>query len=477
MHTSGINRPPPRRRILWALAGVAGLLLACCLLVSLSTNVGLTGWAWWNGWQLRRAETRLVDLETELQRLRQILLENGLEIPLAPADAQLIATVEQQMHRLRGLEPQQPLTHTLLTRQQLYQQTIEDFEQDFTPQDARDYALTLAAFDLLDPQTDVYTLLLALYTEQIAGYYDPETEEIYLIADLGLLGQMERLTYAHEYVHAMQDQHFDLEALGFRDGAEQDFDSEYLIAVRALVEGDASLAEQQFLADYYTSEEVAVLLQEVAQIDTTVFDSVPDVLRDQLTFPYDYGQVFVQALYDEGGWAAVDAAYADPPQSTEHILHPDRYRAGDAPQLVALPPLTDTLGSGWRRVDEDITGEYLLRYHLAQEIPTGDAEAAADGWDGDRYAVHVRQADQALVLVLRIVWDGGADAEEFVDAYQAYAEAHFDASADRLEGALLCWDGAVEALCLSWGPVETTVIRAPDPPTVERLLELLASTP
>ncbi len=471
IHSTGTPRKHVRARQI--ILGCAILLLVLCLLTSLVANAGLTGWALWARWKLGQEQERTAALESEVQRLRQVLLESGVEIPLAPANEQLMDTVEGQVAALRGLESTQPVERALMTQQQLYERMLQDFEENFPPEEARDYTLTLAAFDFLDPDLDMYNLLLRLYTEQIAGFYDPETGQIYVIAGLSLMGQMDRLTYAHEFTHALQDQHFDLEALGLRDDAEGEYDSEYLSAVRALVEGDARLMEQQFLDAHYSAEDWAELVQEAAEIDTSVLNVTPDILYASLLFPYDYGQPFVEALYEEGGWAAVDAAYASPPRSTEHILHPDRYDAGDAPQIVSLSPLTGTLGAGWRQVDEDILGEYFTRRYLAQQIPEEEAEAAAEGWGGDRYVVHYRQADEALVLALHTVWDTPADAEEFVDAYVAYAEGRFGHPADLTNGARLCWVGDADQLCLTWGPTDATIVLGPDETTVELLLESL----
>ena len=39
--------------------------------------------------------------------------------------------------------------------------------------------ITLAAFDLVEPDLDLYTLYLDLYSEQIAGYYDPEEKTLF----------------------------------------------------------------------------------------------------------------------------------------------------------------------------------------------------------------------------------------------------------------------------------------------------------
>ena len=487
----------------------AVIMLALCLLVSLAANAGLGGWSLVSRQESDRSQVRAATLEAEaggaqreLQEARDRIAtleaeptqtpaatatefaeptrtpaasvtEPASVLPtLYPDDVALMDTVEGQVEALRGLETLRPVERALMTQEQLAEYVAADFEAGFSPADARDYALTLAAFDAVDPDIDMYNLLLDLYAEQIAGFYDTETEQIVVITGAGPMGQMERLTYAHEYTHALQDQHFDLEALGLGEGAEEKYDDEYLNAVRALVEGDATLLMQQFLYAHYSTDEMVALLEEMEEIETPVFDSAPDVVSDGLMFHYTYGLAFAQALYDEGGWAAIDAAYADPPRSTEHILHPDRYLAGDTPRVVTMPPLTDTLGAGWRQVEANVLGEYFIGYYLGQQLSSQEAGEAAEGWGGDRYAVHYRESDGALVMALHVVWDSPADAEEFVDAYVAYADGRFAHSADVTEGALMCWAGD-DTLCLVWGSVDTTLVLGPDETTVTAVLEAL----
>ncbi|MBN1954953.1 MAG: hypothetical protein JW900_07865 [Anaerolineae bacterium] len=463
----------PWLQVALALLALLTFLLVICLVTLLVTNAATAIWGWQSHRSLQREQERATTLESELQRLRQLLEQEGIEVPLSPADAQLIDQVEQQVAELRQLPPREPVERTLISHAELYELLVQEFAEEFSPAEAHDNVLALAAFELLDRDMDLYDFLLQLQTEQIAGFYDAETRQIYVITDLGVMGQFERLLYAHEFTHALQDQHFDLQQLGIRRDADEQYDSEYLIAVRSLIEGDASLLEQQFLETYYSLDDMQALMQEVRRVETPLFDAAPDVLREQMMFPYEYGLVFVEALYDQGGWEAVGAAYANPPLSTEHILHPERYRAGDAPQVVALPPLTGTLGADWRQVEEDIMGEYFLRYYLAQRISTSEAVLAAEGWGGDRYAVYSHQGDEALLLALYTTWDTPADGEEFVDAYVNFAQDRFGTAGEMGGGGRICWQGAADALCLSWGAVDAAVVLGPEQLLVETVLSVI----
>jgi hypothetical protein len=145
----------------------------------------------------------------------------------------------------------------------------------------------------------------------------------------------------------------------------------------------------------------------------------------------------------------VDAVYAHPPQSTEQILHPERYPS-DTPQVVALPPLTDTLGSGWQLVDEDVLGEFTLRAYLDVYLTQRQAAQAAAGWGGDRYAVYQDTGTGQVLLVLLLTWDNGAEEVEFVAAYQKYAQRRLGNTIPQIEGTYRTWwIGKKDALLLA----------------------------
>ena len=233
--------------------------------------------------------------------------------------------------------------------------------------------------------------------------------------------------------------------------------------MRALAEGEAELVQFLYLTqgDYFSEAEVNEILADMQQPDTTLPEDVPPILISNLAFPYDSGSRFVDALYRAGGFAAIDAAWANPPRSTEQILHPERYLAGDAPELVSLAPLTDTLGVGWQQVAGDIMGEFFLRQYLDQQLPASVAERAAMGWGGDRYAVYWNEATGELVLALRLVWDTATDAAEFADAYADYPRGLLGVEPQEQADGSTCWLRG-EAICFLQAEGESWIVRAPD---------------
>jgi hypothetical protein len=151
--------------------------------------------------------------------------------------------------------------------------------------------------------------------------------------------------------------------------------------------------------------------------DVKMLKAAPAALRESLIFPYIYGADFVQAMLRQQGWAGVSQAFTDLPQSTEQILHYDKYAAREMPVKVQLNDLRTTLGPGWKRLLTDINGEFGYLIILAEYVPKDQARQAAAGWGGDQYALYERASDGKLLIVHRSVWDTAEDATEFVNAY------------------------------------------------------------
>jgi hypothetical protein len=196
------------------------------------------------------------------------------------------------------------------------------------------------------------------------------------------------------------------------------------------------------------------------ETESPIFDNAPPVFANDLIFPYTSGYEFMQTLYNQGGFDAIDEAWANPPQSTEQILHPDRYFAGDMPQLVSVAPLTDTLGTGWRQLDQDVFGEFYLRQYLEQQLPATQVDSAASGWGGDQYAVYWNEDAGELVMVLRLAWDSAQDGEEFATALADYTTATYGGPGRVESDGGVCWQGS-DVTCFFRLGDQSFIVRAP----------------
>jgi hypothetical protein len=346
-----------------------------------------------------------------------------------PAEvARSMDEIQQQVISIRGLQPSGSFTRDVLTPAQLRENVINDFNKDTTPEDIRNEVIELSTLGLLEPGFDMGTFYNDLLSEQVAGYYDNKTKEMYVVGDK--FGGMERMTYSHEYTHALQDQNFDIQnGLGY-DTEPCKMDSERCAGIQALLEGDATLTEMDWFTQYATSQDYADIMQFYSTFQMPVYDSAPDYLKEDFMFPYSFGQDFVQHLFDQDGWSAVNAAYANVPLSTEQIMHPERY-PDDKPVVVELGTFTDTLGTGWQEIDRGVMGEWYTYLILSKGLDTsyrldeGTAKTAAKGWGGDAYTAYYNEQSDQTVMVLRHEWDTLQDADEFASALVQYGRLRF----------------------------------------------------
>ncbi len=372
--------------------------------------------------------------------------------------------IEQNIISIRGLEPTESTPRSLLTPEELRQHVTDDMLKDYTQEEARDDVIVLNAFGLLPAQYDLYNLYIELLSEQIAGFYDNEKKAMYVVQGEDFLGP-QRMTYAHEYVHALQDQVYDIEkGLNYSDEICEK-ESEHCAAVQALLEGDASLAETTWLTNYSTQEDKTEIMQFYATYQSPVYDSAPEFLKKDFLFPYQQGLEFVQALYDDGGWRAVDQAYQNLPDSTEQILHPENYPE-DQPVNVTLSDLNTVLGEGWREVERGAMGEWYTQLILAAgwdekaRLAESKASEAAAGWGGDAYVVYYQDQTQSTVMVLSYEWDTAADASQFNNTFMEYASARFGDSQQSSDHAF--WQTPQGYTAIYHTDRRTTWIFAPD---------------
>lgn len=290
----------------------------------------------------------------------------------------------------------------------------EDLDQEELATDSAVFAM----LGMLEPGTDLYQLLIDLYTEQVAGFYDGDTEEMVVPAAPDGFTALQRITVLHELVHALTDQHFD-----FNDQFESLIDEgngDDSSAFQALIEGDATRSQFVYMESMSPIEAVQAATEALAY-DSSVLDSVPGWIQSDLTFPYDQGLVFVDAIVATGGLAAVDDAYQSPPQTTEQILDPARYARNEPPRDLA--PLTVEI-DGWDLYDEATFGDWGLRLILDGSVSPGEVTQAASGWGNDTYRVFTRGDDVAMVM--SYIGDSERDAEELANALIAHIRDDMD---------------------------------------------------
>ncbi len=332
--------------------------------------------------------------------------------PVAPRSeesrqARLIARTLKRVELARGLESKKPVPGVLLDRPALIARVKDHVSRELPPEAIRDEGLALQLFGFIPTKFDYEAAEYALLQDQLAGYYEPADGTMYMAGDLG--DEEAEATLAHELVHALQDQRWNLqERSKYRPG-----DGDHSEVVSALAEGDATSAMFDVMiarAAPGTGKTAVDLPDDVfaEQIRAGMNDgpgaSAPHVMRTSLAAPYIYGTLFVHALRRRGGWDAVNRAWDDPPTTTEQILHLDKWLARE-PAMAVTAPTFAALGAGWKVADEDSEGELGARIAFEEWMEPKAAADASSGWGGDR-GVLVTSGDKAA-FAWRVRYDAG----------------------------------------------------------------------
>jgi hypothetical protein len=328
--------------------------------------------------------------------------------------------LEREVADIGGVSFRRTVPLEFLDRRGLGAYLKEVLDAEYPEERARADARTLVAFGLLEPGTDLRSLRARLLEQNVAGFYDdrPGKKRLYAVSGDRRLTPANQLILAHELRHAVQDQYMDVHAM--LDDSVGDFDDRRL-ALLSLLEGDATLVMQRFLLRRLPGGEEAAGDLGSLPLPAPPVEGAPPVLRDQLVLPYTAGLDFIQAVWQRGGWGAVRSAWDHPPVSTEQVLHPAKYLAGEMPRpesVVYSPP-------AGRVINEGVLGEMLARTLLGDE---GEGDGAA-GWGGD--AFRVWDLSGKTLLVWRAVWDTPTDGNAFAKGLRTRLAASPGASGRR----------------------------------------------
>jgi len=322
------------------------------------------------------------------------------------------AAVLRETSEIRELSILKDVKSGAQSRAQIERMIIRNLESETTPEEMHASEVLLKVFGLAPKDFAYRAFLIKLLTEQVAGYYDPKAQQFYLADWIELEGQ--KPVMAHELTHALQDQHFNLKR--FEKWPKGDSDAE--LAAHALIEGDATLAMTLYMAKNPMVALAFIRSLGAQEAAAEQFKQAPRALRESLLFPYEQGSAWATQLYRRGGWEMVSQAFTKLPQSSEQILHAEKYFSHEAPQKLTLPDFKPLLGPAWKRIDYDVNGEWGC-YLILDEFLNDSVESkrAAAGWGGDRYALYeTGKANETFIAELT-AWDTPLDAREFFDAY------------------------------------------------------------
>jgi hypothetical protein len=336
------------------------------------------------------------------------------DAPVAESDADdVVAQALAIVVEKRQLAALHPVKNRVIGREALAEQMKREVLTDLEPELVRGITENLYAFGTVPADLDYEKTILKVLGSQLAGYYDPRNKTMFLLDDLGSDGSASTLW--HELVHALQDQHYDLRPkLKWSPGR-----GDATSAIQSFAEGDAMhgmldvmVAPQGHTALDLPAELMGKSMGVVEALPE--LSSVPAILKRALVAPYADGMTFVTALRQKGGFAAVDAAWRDPPTTTEQILHPEKYEAREP--AVVIAPLSPPDAGPKPAVFRDVLGEQGLRFLFEEWVPLVTAARSASGWGGDQLAVFAEGERRAVAV--HLVFD---DAVRATDALQAFA--------------------------------------------------------
>ena len=355
--------------------------------------------------------------------------------------------------RLRGLAPKGPIQKGIKSREEITSYMTRKINEDYQSERILLEGKMLKKTGLLAEGLDYRQLVINLMTEQVQGFYDPETRMLFIASWLAMSDQ--EPVMMHEITHALQDQHFDLQAK-FRDNRNSEND-DYILAQQALFEGDATVTALQFtIAPFkrHFSElpDMAFIMEtqmEAEMSNSPVLSATPRFLRETLIFPYGYGAAFLQEIWKQNpSWEAINKIYSDMPTSTEQIMHPEKYYGTrDNPKPVDAAAKAAKLGPEWKTPYKSVFGEFMLGQLLELHMNSDRAKRAAAGWGGDEVLLLENDSGHNAVWI-ETEWDTDDDAEKFFAAMDDWFRLRFSKASRRTtpEGFSLTQNGEFSAL-------------------------------
>jgi hypothetical protein len=294
-------------------------------------------------------------------------------------------------------------------------------------------ALSLKKLGLLPHDFNLREYMLGLYKEQVEGWYDAHSKTVYLLD--WVAPDVQKPVMAHELVHALQDQSFDLEKWlnvhkDSKDDTEQMVIDEQRTARQSVIEGQAMIVlfDYQLTPFGQTVESAPELVDSMkpsilSEETTPMYAKAPIFLREAMLFPYTFGMDFVRAVLAKGGNQAAFAGVLEyPPLDTRQIMEPSTYLNHEPQIQFPVLPLEKVLGSNWRRDDFSGIGEIDLRVILRQWGGTDIAAKLAPAWRGGYYmALSNKKSpeDAPISLVLVLNFASPAAANDFASLYES----------------------------------------------------------
>lgn len=327
-----------------------------------------------------------------------------------------VAPLAEWVEDARELKFDNPVNVLFLTPEEYSAESTEDVSSDADlegeDQDAMNESVgMLRALGLVEGKVDLTAATNTLTDSGTLAFYSPVTETVY-VRGTELTTAVE-VTLAHELVHVLQDQNFDL-------GRLSELESGAATTLRAMAEGDAGRIEDIYIESELTGSEQDAYYKESEEsyddVADDIDDQVPPALSALFASPYIFGPRLVDFLFASGGTDAIDAAFENPP--SEFALFdpigsdPTKSLASEQEILEVAAP------EGAKTIDDGSFGSPSWYLVLAARLDPPVALTATDGITADGY-VNYRKGDD--VCVAATAKADGKDLDELTSALKEWA--------------------------------------------------------
>jgi hypothetical protein len=388
----------------------------------------------------------------------------------APVVEQDMDAIQAQVSEIRGLPISGEVDRFLVLPGNVEQMLHSEIISDGTLEDLEEKGRALSLLGLIDPGYDLVNFTMNNLVDNVGGFYQPDKKSIFIIGTR--FGGLQRFVYSHEFDHALTDQHFDFIGMGLENC---ELLNDRCDAIRALIEGDATLVMQIWLNDYASDEDFLELIGYTPPNMALPVESPPDYITQSVNFPYTYGLQFTQALLKQGKWETINQAYQNPPETSEQIMHPEKYFANESMSSIIDIPLESILESSWEKTEQGVLGEWttflILAYGVDEESRLDEETAyeAAKGWGTDRYQVFYSLESDQSILSAHWKWDSQSDSEDFYQSMKKSLEGRYRGIQ---VGDGDCWQATNEVSCLFMAQDETLWLITPDMEMIDKILSI-----
>lgn len=348
------------------------------------------------------------------------------------------------------------------------------------------------ALFLVGPDEDVVDVRRTNRGETVLGFYQPDAKQLVIVSGNDPATLDDELTLAHELLHALQDQHFDLGLeVTTLDGVN---------ARNGLIEGDATVVERAYARNCETGE------WQCAGTETSSGSALPGEFHWGVYFlgffPYAEGPTFVEHHRDRGDWSAVNEIYEDRPTTSAEIVRPKTYGSEAYGEAI----VRDRTDPGWDRItvsngsDFASVGRAGIASMFAYTAYAGDGSgviernefrnAGDDGLDRDRpytydvpytegwYAdrLHAYERDGEVAYVWNVTFNDAENATAFREGYVQVA-AHWNGER---RGNVWTFDGSGSfdgAVWIERDGNAVTVVKAPSATALEEVHAPVVDSP